>query len=239
VNWPEILDREGHLLLDVARTDPAADVPSCPDFDMAKLVRHVDFVYRRVGVAVAGTTDTPFRRDEALPAPVPVDQALAAFPADLSALVAALRSADPDRPTWTMTAPEGHVAFWLRRAGHETTVHRVDAQQAAGIPVDPVGAEQALDGVAELLELASARWAGEVAQPVTVHLHATDAEGEWLVRFGPDGMVVEAGHATGDAAVRGPVSDLYLWLWGRLPATTLEVFGDTDAVDRLRDAASI
>jgi uncharacterized protein (TIGR03083 family) len=239
VNWTEILDREGHLLFDAARTSPDADVPACPDFDVTKLVRHLDFVYRRTGVAIAGSPTTPFRRDESLPSPVPVDQAFTAFPADLASLVAAVAGADPDLPTWTMTDPDGRVSFWIRRAAHETTVHRVDAQQAAGLAVTPVDAPMAIDGIDELLSLAANRWAGHVDAPCTVHLHATDAEGEWLVRFGPEGMTVDRGHAKGDAAVRGPVSDLYLWLWGRLPTDTLELFGDTDLVSRLRDAASL
>jgi uncharacterized protein (TIGR03083 family) len=239
VNWSEILDREGRLLLAAARTAPAADVPACPDFDMTKLVRHLDFVYRRAGVAVAGTSETPFRRDPTLPAPAAVDEAFAAFPVDLAALVAAIEIADPDMATWTMTDPNGQVRFWLRRAGHETTVHRVDAQQAAGLPVTPVETDQAIDGIGELLELAAARWAGEVGEPITVHLHATDAEGEWLVRFEGAEMTITGGHAKGDAAVRGPASDLYLWLWGRSPVDALERFGDAGAVDRLRDAASL
>lgn len=244
MNWTEILEREGQLLIDAARQAPTADVPACPDFDVTKLVRHVAFIHRRIPVALAGTSETPFRRDDALP-PVPSpDEAFDAYPVGLATLVAAAAAADADRPTWTMTRPDGRVAFWLRRAAQETTVHRVDAQQAAGLPVTPVGAEQALDGIGELLDIAASRWNGHVDAPITVHLHATDAEGEWLARLGPDGMTVETGHAKGDAAVRGPVSDLYLWLWGRLPAGTqgtgtLESFGDADAVTRLREATAL
>ncbi len=42
-------------------------------------------------------------------------------------------------------------------------------------------------------------------------------------------MVVEPGHAKGDAAVRGPAADLLLWLWGRRPLDGFEVFGDRSA----------
>ena len=68
----------------------------------------------------------------------------------------------------------------------------------------------------------------------TVHLHSTDAEGEWLIRFDPDRIDVATGHAKGDAAVRGPAADLLLWLWGRRPLEGLEVFGDPGAADALR-----
>ena len=42
----------------------------------------------------------------------------------------------------------------------------------------------------------------------SVHLHATDADGEWLIRFDDGRINVEAGHTSGDAAVRGPAGDL-------------------------------
>jgi hypothetical protein len=68
----------------------------------------------------------------------------------------------------------------------------------------------------------------------SVHLHATDAAGEWLIRFAPEGLEVTTGHAAGDAAVRGPAGELLLWLWGRRPLSGLEVFGAPDAAEALR-----
>jgi uncharacterized protein (TIGR03083 family) len=239
VNWREVIEREGRILVDTARRAPGAAVPACPGFDTGRLVRHADFVLRRIRVAVEGTSSSAFRRDDALPPPVPVEEALAAFPVDLDALLAAIAGADPDAPTWTLTDPAGRVGFWPRRAAHELTVHRVDAQQAAGEAVTPVDPGLALDGVAELLELAAAQWPGEDVAPVTVHLHATDAEGEWLVHLGPGGLTVESGHAKGDAAVRGPIGDLHLWLWGRGPLDGSTCFGDGAAVDLLRRAAHV
>jgi hypothetical protein len=61
------------------------------------------------------------------------------------------------------------------------------------------------------------------ALPGSVHLHCTDSEGEWLVH--PDGRV-EAIHAKGDAAIRGPASDLLLALYTRVPLSAVEVIGD-------------
>ena len=45
-----------------------------------------------------------------------------------------------------------------------------------------------------------------------------------------------AEHAKGDVAARGTASDLLLFLWGRVPADTLEVFGDADLLARFRQA---
>jgi hypothetical protein len=72
-----------------------------------------------------------------------------------------------------------------------------------------------------------------------VHLHATDADGEWLLRFDEGTVAVEARHAKGDAAVRGSAASLLLWLWGRVALDELEVLGDRGAADALRTVATI
>ena len=43
---------------------------------------------------------------------------------------------------------------------------------------------------------------------VTIHLHATDAPGEWMIERTPDGFTYAHGHGKGDVALRGPISDL-------------------------------
>jgi len=82
-----------------------------------------------------------------------------------------------------------------------------------------------------------------VGQPIggngeTLHLHATDAEGEWLLTMHADRVDVARGHAKGDAAIRGRAHDLLLMMWGREPLGEVEVFGDPAVVARFREAAS-
>jgi predicted lipid carrier protein YhbT len=123
---------------------------------------------------------------------------------------------------------------------HETTVHRVDAEQAVGRPVAPVPPGLAVDGIDEIFSVFVAAL-GQGRSPGdgrTVHLHATDAEGEWLIRFDRGAVTVEPGHAKGDAAVRAPAGDLLLWLWGRVPLDGLPVFGDPAAALALRDVTT-
>lgn len=151
-----------------------------------------------------------------------------------------MEAADPSTTVWTWWPPDQTVGFWFRRMAHETAVHRADAEAALG-RIGPVAADLAIDGIDEALDLflAPDLAPGSIEGPVeTVHLHATDADGEWLVTIGPDGLGVARGHAKGDAAARGQASDLLLWLWGRLPSDVLEVFGDPAVVARLRAAAA-
>ena len=74
----------------------------------------------------------------------------------------------------------------------------------------------------------------------TIHLHATDIDGEWLVTLGPGGISHEHGHAKGDVALRGTASDLLLWCWNRVPVDDrFEVFGDATLLEAWRTAVVI
>jgi hypothetical protein len=112
---------------------------------------------------------------------------------------------------------------------HELAIHRWDAQGAIGPGAcEPIARERAVDGIDEMLDLMPHRFT-----PVTVtgngetlHLHCTDGDGEWLIRLVPDGFGITREHAKGDVAARGSASDLLLFLYGRVDAGALEVFGD-------------
>jgi hypothetical protein len=145
---------------------------------------------------------------------------------------------DTQRPSWTGPQP-GH--WWLRRVCHEAAMHRWDAYAPSGRP-EPIDADQARDGVEEVFEVFvphrmqfdSLAGSGE-----TIHLHATDIEdGEWRLELLADELRWERAHAKCDVAARGPVSDLLLLLWSRIPPSELETFGDTALLDRWQHAAA-
>ena len=237
----DALRTDGALLAAAARrAGVEAVVPACPGWQVSDLLVHTAKVFRhKTHVLAHRLTERPSGSDWNVDDPAPVE-APAFFDAELEALLAALGAADPAQRVWTFAPDDQTVAFWYRRMAHEAAVHRVDAQ-AAGGPPGTVPPELAVDGLDEALDLflAARLGAGTLDGPeATVHLHATDAEGEWLVHLGPDGLDVERGHAKGDAAGRGTASDLLLWLWGRVPLDRLEVFGDADALARLRAAAA-
>jgi hypothetical protein len=116
---------------------------------------------------------------------------------------------------------------------HETTVHRADAELALGVAdpvIDPV---VAADGIDEFLfNLPSARrpypHLASLPTGASLHLHATDADGEWIIRFTDSGIDWQRGHEKATAAVRGPVTSLLLFTYGRLPVSDarLAAFGD-------------
>ncbi len=73
----------------------------------------------------------------------------------------------------------------------------------------------------------------------SVHLHCTDAEGEWTITRIAGGIIdYERAHTMGDAAVKGEANALLLWLWRR-NGPSVEVFGDTDVAQRLQDYSNL
>jgi uncharacterized protein (TIGR03083 family) len=229
------LASEGASLAGAAEGHLDRPVPTCPGWDMAQLVRHVGDVHswvRRV-VAAGGESVGPRRASTA-----PEDPAvlLAWYRDGLAELVTAL-SIDPETPAWTFSpASPATVGWWRRRQAMETAVHRWDAQDAAGLPADVVAAELATEGIDEVLTDFVPRALAGPGAPLltgTLHLHATDTPGEWWLDFGGDVLVTRREHAKADAALRGPASGLYLWLWNRQTAAVagLEVFGRTETVD--------
>ncbi len=150
-----------------------------------------------------------------------------------------LAATDPAKSVWTFSPTDRTAQFWIRRRANETAIHRFDAQSAAG-STSPIDAELATDGIDEFLTVFVARFGKDVATAgETLHFHCTDVAGEWLVAREGDELRITREHAKGDVAARGSASDLFLFVWGRVPADRLEVFGDAAALDRFRSATRV
>lgn len=232
----DALRREGAALGAVPISD--IDVPTCPDWSLPDLVRHVGWVHRWQTAQLRA--DDPGKLvaiDRS--ADIPLDELPDWYDDGLLALLGTLDSTPPDRPAPSFAGPRT-AAFWARRAAHETAIHRWDAEAAVDRPT-PLERAQALDIVDELLEVAVPRRFDPEAwehDTVRIHLHATDLEegaeppGEWLIEVGADGVTWTHEHAKGDVAARGTASDLALMITGRVPPARLEVFGDPAHLDR-------
>jgi uncharacterized protein (TIGR03083 family) len=186
--------------------------------------------------AAACVESNAFVSPSDLPGPPERDERVAWVQAGAARILEVLDQ-PADAPAWTW-APSGTVGFWQRRQAHETAVHRVDAEQARG-PAAPVPRDFAVDGIDEWLALLPHRFGAPpiIGNGETVHLHCTDGDGEWLIRVTPDGLDVEAIHAKGDVAVRGPATDLLLVMMRRRPLDAVEVLGDRASLDGFMDQA--
>ncbi len=236
----DVITSQAALLAAAARAvGPEAATPATPEWTMAKLVKHTGTTHRWV-LAIAGTRQ--FANPGDLDLGLPDDEA--AYPewieSGAAQLTATLREIDPDDDMWSW-GPDQHARFWSRRMAHETTIHRWDAQSATGAQ-NAIDVELAIDGIDErLANLVASLNFGPVSTDVLTgkgeraHLHATDGDGEWLVVFSPDGLVVTREHAHGDVAVRGTANDLLLYMVGRCGLEGFEIFGD-ETVLTSRDA---
>ncbi|RZD83568.1 maleylpyruvate isomerase family mycothiol-dependent enzyme [Streptomyces albidoflavus] len=240
----EVTVQTGLLRQALAGADLQARVPTCPEWTLRDLAVHVGGATRWMNeiVRTRASAEVP---DEAVPefAGPPVEDGPGALDAWLAegaeAAAEALRVAGPGRKMWTWSW-EQSSSFWARRLTQELLVHRADACIAAGVPF-AADAELAADAVDEWLEIVAYVQRVQPADPAgelrgggrTLHLHATDAapgvHGEWLIELTDDGFAVRPEHTDGATVeLRGPMTELMLAFYRRLPLTSdeVEVRGD-------------
>jgi uncharacterized protein (TIGR03083 family) len=229
----------GEGMADAAdRAGPGAPVPTCPGWVVRDLLQHTGGVHRWATRYVRDAEREPIDRDlERLAGGWPPDGELVPwFREGHAALVAALRAAPPDLECFTFLRAPSPLAMWSRRQAHETFVHRVDAEGAAGSTATPP-VDLALDGIDELLScFAPRRRTGFVLDPArTLAVVPTDGDVRWDVEVGPERITTTVqplgdGAREPDAALGGPAASLYLWLWNRLGSDAVEVTGDPSLV---------
>jgi uncharacterized protein (TIGR03083 family) len=251
----DALASEGARMADAAaRADPAAPVPTCPEWSLRDLVRHLGGVHRWATAFVAG------QRREAWDASLddlvhtwPDDDELVTwFRRGHAALVAALAAASDELECWTFFSAPTPRAFWARRQAHETAIHRVDTEMVAGRTPAPCATTFAADGVDEFLTAFVPRRSVPFCaeQPTSLVVRCDDVDAAWLLRMEPEGVGVERIGAPDDATaaaaedgasclVHGPAVDLYYALWNRASSDAIEVEGDRGALHEFLDTAQV
>ncbi|MEW2257058.1 maleylpyruvate isomerase family mycothiol-dependent enzyme [Streptomyces sp. NPDC047869] len=223
--------------------DLAATVPTCPEWSLEDLVRHMGGALRWVDTLVRARAQENIPVEQVPFGAGPQERGDAAaldkwFAETGELAVAALREAGAGTPVWTW-AGSLDSGFWARRMAHEITVHRADATLAAGLPyeVAPDIAADALDEWLLLVEWVQRNEAHPAAAELrgpgrSIHLHATDTDpalnAEWIVELGEEGVGWRRGHEKATVALRGPLTSVLLAFYRRLPldAPGLEVLGE-------------
>ena len=232
--YAKALLRDGTAMARAAESNLSANVPSCPEWDVAELIRHTGGVHRFWGVVASKQLDDPREIGE-IAIPDKDGELIPWFEEGVEWLAGLLAVLDPQQPNWSWSSHK-HAGFVQRRMAQETCVHRWDAEQAAGSeqPIEPI---LAADGVAEIFDtFVPSQEEQPTGTEETVHLHQTDGNGEWLVTLTPTGVEFAEGHDKGDSAARGTGSSLLLALWGRIPLSKLETFGNDALLNNLLDA---
>jgi len=244
---------EDHCDAIVAQTDllarhikgayPSTPVPTCPGWDLGRLLRHVGGDHRWAEEIVRTRATGPIAAD-------PLDDPAAYAGLDDSALggwlvegaarlAGTLRAAGPDTRVWTPADEqlvEQSARFWARRMTYETLLHRADAALATGAEFE-VEERLAVDAVEEWLEFSNVPEAYEPLPGVpellgpghTLRFDAGSA-GQWSVDLTGDRPVWRRGGGAAAATVRGPVRDLLLFLYAR-PAPAVRTGGDSELLE--------
>ncbi|MGV0742728.1 maleylpyruvate isomerase family mycothiol-dependent enzyme [Mycolicibacterium sp. XJ870] len=221
-----IIRAESQRLADVlAGIPPDGRCPTCPEWSAADLLWHLTEVH----FFWAGVLARNARTDDDLPA---VEQAKPARPGAVSDMLALrerattllleqLRRLDDSEPRWSWWPPDQTVGFTRRMQTYEATMHRVDAELAAAVPIGPIDAEVAAGAVDHAVDV---MWGwqpeGTMYEPAAVvEFVAPDVGQRWLVEVGVAGELPRATRATGGeptARATAPVAELALWAWTRV-----------------------
>ncbi|HST49900.1 maleylpyruvate isomerase family mycothiol-dependent enzyme [Jatrophihabitans sp.] len=228
------LQLQGRLLRSSAHQCPlSAAVPSCPGWTVARLLGHVTRVHRWAVSILRGG------RPDAFQFSPPEDEAelFDAYDAGLAQLLDQLL-ATPDRAAiWTITPAASAKLFWARRLAHETAIHRVDAQLAAGFGVQGFEPAFAVDGIEELLTGSGAARFDRSRLPGerSISLTPLDSNASWTLLVGPQLLSCRP-QAVDDAdlSVFGLASDLYCWAWNRAGTEEVSLRGDLALADLWR-----
>ncbi|GAB2878004.1 maleylpyruvate isomerase family mycothiol-dependent enzyme [Streptomyces deserti] len=245
----EIAHQVGQLRAVVTSdADLAGAVPTCPDWSLEDLVRHVGGALRWVELmvrtraeeeipegSVPGYAGPDVRGDAAV-----LDAWLAESGEQV---VGTLREAGPDAKVWGW-AGILNAGFWARRVTHEITVHRADATLAAGLPFEapPDIAADAIDEWLQIVGFVQRTMPHDAVRELrgpgrSIHLHATDTppelNAEWVIELTEDGVAWRRGHEKASVALRGPLTSVLLAFYRRLPldAPEVEVLGERELLE--------
>lgn len=232
----------GALRAAAVAAGPDATVPTCPEWTVRALVRHIARVHDWSLQALRA--DPAGERPERARPPQDWADLLAWWDHRVATLLDTLESGGPDAPAWVFgPGTASTAAFWARRQAHETAVHRLDAEHAGAGSADPSAVDSLLfepefaaDGIDEVLvTMVPHRLTRERPEVEgTVLFHAADAGRTWTVRLEP-GRVPQVGESAAiesNASVVGTADAVYRATWHR-PSTAVTT-GDRTLVDSLR-----
>ncbi len=220
----------------VEAADPAAKVPTCPDWTVADLAWHLTEVHAfwaRILSSGALTDEDQEVAEQAKPRrPDDLHGTLRLLDTETADLIAELQARQDDQAAWSWFGSDQTVGFTRRMQLHEAVMHRIDAELAAGTDVTPIDAEVAVDGIRHAVEVMFAWWGtlpGFTFTPEggVVAFDVSDPGVTLLVQPGrwrgvgqsgtsydePGVVLVDGGDPV--ATFAGSAEQLDRWLWGR------------------------
>ncbi|MET0147083.1 MAG: maleylpyruvate isomerase family mycothiol-dependent enzyme [Ilumatobacteraceae bacterium] len=214
-----------------------ASVPSCPEWHVADLIRHVGMFHRFI-TNLARLADGAVAGPECWTAAVDEVNSLAPdadlvtwFHAGGNQLVTALQNA-PAGTTIQSFYGKHQPSLLVRRSATETAIHRWDVEGASGTsgPLNPALSAEGIDEFLDLLMPLFFRYADFAGRGEVIRLQPTDdVGGAWMITMDADttNWSRQVEDAPADAAVRASLNNLYLFFLGRHTDESMQVTGDT------------
>jgi uncharacterized protein (TIGR03083 family) len=230
-----VIDAESRRFAEVlSAADPGSRCPTCPDWNASDLLWHLTEVHLFWAAILEGLIQS----DAELAA---VEQGKPDRPnalADLlvlreqatAALLRQLANHADAEPCWSWWPADQTVGFTRRMQTYEATMHRVDAELTAGLPVSPIAVDVAAGAVDHAVDVMWGWMPDDAAYQArsVVEFVASDTDQRWLVEVGSWSRTAEESGTPGTApravratvgeptaTVRAPVADLALWAWTR------------------------
>jgi uncharacterized protein (TIGR03083 family) len=184
-------------------------VPSCPGWSVEDVVNHLSFglglsypeALAKAPEANAAEVFAGVPRPDEYPTGY---RALATFSINMRNCLATFGETQPEAPCWTYAGP-GAAKFWFRRAAIETTLHRMDIEEAVYGTQSELSATRVADAVLETVEFALPLAADLVARPA----------GRMKISSPILDRTLEVGHGARQATITGDGQQTLLALWGR------------------------
>lgn len=237
-----VIDHEARRFADVlAAASPEARCPTCPDWNAADLLWHLTEVHAFWAGILSGNARTEADMEaveNAKPArPDSIAEMLPLRARATAALLEQLATLDDGEPRWTWWESDQTVGFTRRMQTYEVTMHRVDAELTAGVPVSPIAPDVAAGAVDHCVDVMWG-WMPEWAsyEPLAVaEFVASDTGQRWRVEIGhwtgtgpESGKQFDVPRAVRSATdspptvtVTAAVEDLALWAWTRGGAASI------------------
>jgi uncharacterized protein (TIGR03083 family) len=213
---------------------PGQGVSTCPGWTVLDLAEHLGVIHRWAEELVRLRSPVRIPRD--IPPSLRDDVNPGWITEGGEQLVATLLAANPDDSMWAWGLDQ-HVRFWSRRQLHETLVHRMDLELAAGIEpsADSATAVDAVDEYLSNLEKVAnhspdsslLRGHGE-----RLAFRAGD-ETPWSITLNTESLSVSRSEGAFDAELVGAPVDLLLAILRRrgLDEAGVEVRGNRQLID--------
>ncbi|KOV79419.1 maleylpyruvate isomerase family mycothiol-dependent enzyme [Nocardia sp. NRRL S-836] len=231
-----IVSETSLLVSAVDGADLSVPVPSCPDWTLNQLLRHVGHAHRWVAQMVGERfpeIDRSLSKAHSVSGYAgETADVLGPWLTEGAALISdTLLAADPQDMIAVVLPGVPGPDFWSRRMAHETVVHRWDAAQALGLPFE-VAPSLADDGLHEWMTTIQRiiftlrPEATPLLGTGVLYFEATDTGAQWTVDLTGNTAQVTEGEQQWSASLRAPAFDLLLTLLQRRPPADLEATGD-------------